>query len=81
MSSNTYEANLGLFRKLVETNPAIELKGVTMPYTSCNGHMFSYFEKYGSFDLGFRKKREKNFLRNIKRLCWYPMGLSKRNLC
>ena len=37
--------NLALYEKLVATNPEIELKGDTMPYTSVNGHMFSLFTK------------------------------------
>jgi hypothetical protein len=31
-----------LYAKLIETNPDIELKGVRMPYTSLNGHMFTF---------------------------------------
>ena len=37
--------NLELYAKLVATNPLVERKGDTMPYTSVNGHMFSLFTK------------------------------------
>src|SRR5262245_35597433 len=36
------EDKLKLYEKLVATNPKVERKGATMPYTSLNGHMFSY---------------------------------------
>lgn len=29
------------YEKLVATNPSVERKGATHPYTSLNGHMFS----------------------------------------
>jgi hypothetical protein len=38
---------LALYDKLVATNPAIGRKGATVPYTSLNGHMFSYLSKGG----------------------------------
>jgi len=33
-----------LYEKLVSTIPSIEIKGATMPYTSFNGHMFSFLD-------------------------------------
>ena len=36
---------LALYEKLVATNPKVERKGATVPYTSVNGHMFSYLSK------------------------------------
>ena len=35
-------AKLSLYEKLVATNPRLERKGSTTPYTSRNGHMFSF---------------------------------------
>ncbi len=43
-ASNTspeYAAKVALYEKLVATNPAVERKGATMPYTSVSGHMFT----------------------------------------
>jgi hypothetical protein len=34
-----------LYYKLVATQPGAVRKGDTMPYTSLNGHMYSYFTK------------------------------------
>ena len=42
---------LELYEKLVATNPNVERKGETVPYTSLNGHMFSYLSKEGKLDL------------------------------
>jgi hypothetical protein len=40
-----------LYEKLVASNPAVERKGDTVPYTSLNGHMFSYPSKEGKLAL------------------------------
>jgi hypothetical protein len=42
---------LKLYEKLVATNPNVERKGDTVPYTSLNGHMFSYLSKEGKVAL------------------------------
>lgn len=49
------------YKKLIATIPGIELKGDNIPYTSCNGHMFSYFEKMGLLVCACPKKRGKHF--------------------
>jgi TfoX/Sxy family transcriptional regulator of competence genes len=51
-----YADKLAVYEKLVTTNPSIERKGDTMPYTSLNGNMFSLLAKDGS--LGFRLSKE-----------------------
>ena len=40
-----------LYDKLIATNPSIERKGATIPYTSLNGHMFSFITKEGKLAL------------------------------
>jgi hypothetical protein len=42
---------LELYEELVATNPNVERKGDTVPYTSLNGHMFSYLSKEGKLAL------------------------------
>ena len=39
---------LDLYDRLIDSHPDIERKGVSMPYTSLNGHMFTYLSKTGS---------------------------------
>jgi hypothetical protein len=43
--------NLALYQRLVATNPEVELKGAKMPYTSLNGHMFSFLTTTGKLAL------------------------------
>jgi hypothetical protein len=35
-------AKLALYEKLIATDPSIERKGATIPYTSANGKMFTF---------------------------------------
>jgi hypothetical protein len=45
-------AQLDLYEKLIATIPAIQPKGAVHPYTSLNGHMFTYLDQTGT--LGIR---------------------------
>ena len=61
---------LELYEKLVATNPAVERKGATVPYTSLNGHMFSYLSKEGKLALRLPPPEREAFLKKYKaRLC------------
>ena len=57
-----YAATLALYEKLIATNPAVERKGDTMPYTSLNGHMFSLLAKDGSLGLRLSKEDRDKFI-------------------
>src|SRR6266436_10205164 len=58
-----YAAKLTLYEKLVATNPAVERKGDTMPYTSLNGHMFSLLAKDGSLGIRLSKEDREGFIK------------------
>jgi TfoX/Sxy family transcriptional regulator of competence genes len=59
-----------LYQQLVASNPNVELKGVTMPYTSVNGHMFSFLTKNGIMALRLPAVERDAFLEKYKtRLC------------
>src|SRR4051812_46387952 len=59
-----------LYRKLFARNPAIEVKGATVPYTSLNGNMFSYLSKQGSLALRLPAPEREAFLKKYKtKLC------------
>ncbi|WP_180541623.1 hypothetical protein [Nevskia soli] len=59
-----------LHDKLVATNPSVERKGATMPYTSVNGNMFSYLTKDGKLALRLPAGKREEFLKKYKaRLC------------
>jgi hypothetical protein len=51
ITSSTYAANLALYEKVLAAVPGVERKGDTVPYTSRNGHMFSYLSKQGVSDV------------------------------
>jgi hypothetical protein len=61
-----YAARLALYEKLVATNPKVERKGATMPYTSLNGHMFSLLTRAGWLASDSRAMRGKRFSRSIR---------------
>jgi TfoX/Sxy family transcriptional regulator of competence genes len=61
---------LELYEKLVATDPNIERKGATVPYTSLNGHMFSYLSKEGKLALRLPAPEREAFLKKYKaKLC------------
>ena len=51
-----------LYDQLINTNPDIKRKGVSMPYTSLNGHMFTYLSKSGSLGIRLPKEEREDFL-------------------
>ena len=42
---------LDAYERLVSSTPGVERKGATMPYTSRNGHMFSFLDATGQVSL------------------------------
>jgi hypothetical protein len=56
------EDKLALYEKVVATLPGVERKGATIPYTSANGHMFSYLAKSGKVALRLPEKERAAFL-------------------
>jgi TfoX/Sxy family transcriptional regulator of competence genes len=61
---------LELYERLVATNPSVERKGATMPYTSVNGHMFSFLSKTGMLALRLPAEERNAFLKKYKtKLC------------
>ena len=50
------------YQKLIDTVAEIELKGSTMPYTSHNGHMFSFLDKEGKLALRLSKEDRENII-------------------
>jgi len=55
-----------LYKKLIETVPKVELKGLTMPYTSHNGHMFSFLDKDGKLGLRLSADERETFISKFK---------------
>ena len=76
--SHIPKTKLDVYKKLIESNPEIELKGATIPYTSFNGHMFSYFEKDGTFGLRLPEKVREEFLKKYKTGLFISYGIIKK---
>jgi hypothetical protein len=57
---------LELYEKLVATLPGVPRKGATVPYTSVNGHMFSYLSKTGRLSLRLPEETRDEFLKKYK---------------
>jgi len=53
---------VALFQQLVSTHQDAVLKGDTVPYTSLNGHMYSYFSKDGFLALRLPAPARDKFL-------------------
>jgi hypothetical protein len=63
-------SKLELYEKLVATNPKVKRQGATVPYTSLNGHMFSYLSKEGKLELRLPDGEREAFLKKYKaKLC------------
>jgi hypothetical protein len=56
------QEKLELYRKLAATHPGVEVKGASMPYTSLNGHMFSFLTQEGKLALRLPPEERNSFL-------------------
>jgi len=69
---------LKLYQALVETNPNVELKGATHPYTSLNGNMFSYLHPSGSVALRLGEKEREQFLKKYQTTLFKAYGVVQK---
>jgi hypothetical protein len=65
---------LALYEKLIATNPKIKRKGAANPYTSLNGHMFSYLDPSGSLALRLPEDEREKFLKKYKTTLFEAYG-------
>jgi len=72
ISKEEYAARLALYERLMKAFPKIPRKGATMPYTSLNGHMFSFLAKDGRLSLRLPESERVAFLQQ------YDTELSKQ---
>ena len=50
------------YDEIVAQCDKIERKGKTVPYTSANGHMFSFINKESEFGIRFSKEVQENYI-------------------
>ena len=65
-TSNIPEERLALYDELIANLKGIERKGATMPYTSLNGHMFSFLANDGSLVLRLGAEDREQFIKKHK---------------
>jgi hypothetical protein len=66
---------LAHYEKLVATNPKVDRKGATMPYTSLNGHMFSMLTKQDAVALRLPAGEREAFLTRYKTTLCEQFGM------
>ncbi len=72
-------AQLELYEKVIATNPEIERKGDVHPYTSVNGHMFSYLDQTGTMGLRLPKDELEAFLKKYRATLFVSYGAVKKD--
>ena len=59
-------AKLALYERLIATDPSIERKGATIPYTSANGKMFTYLSPTGDLRLRLPPDERVAFMKRFR---------------
>jgi TfoX/Sxy family transcriptional regulator of competence genes len=69
---------LELYEKVLAVNPRIERKGDTVPYTSLNGHMFSYLNASGLMALRLAEPEREEFLKKYETTLFHAYGIIQK---
>jgi hypothetical protein len=70
---------LELYERLVATDPKIERKGDVHPYTSMNGHMFTYLDQAGTLGIRLPHEEVEGFLVRYKSTLFESYGVVKKD--
>jgi hypothetical protein len=70
---------LDLYERLIATSPKIERKGAEHPYTSLNGHMFTYLDQTGVMGMRLPKDEVESFLKKYKTTLFESYGVVKKD--
>lgn len=65
---------LELYDRLVATNSNIERKGVTLPYTSLNGNMFTFLSDTGSMAIRLPDEERERFRKKYRTKLYERQG-------
>ena len=69
------QEKIDLYDQLIATNPEIERKGVSNPYTSVNGHMFTHLGKTGTLGIRLSKEEREAFLEKYNTSLYESYGV------
>lgn len=72
-------AKLALYKKLIATNPDVQIKGRANPYTSCNGHMFTHFAPPGTLAIRMSPDDARAFVKKYKTKPFESYGVVKKD--
>ena len=72
------EDKIALIEKAIETVEGADLKGDTIPYTSLNGHMYSYLSKEGELALRLPETAKTEFLDQYKTKLMVAYGIVQK---
>jgi hypothetical protein len=72
------DESITLYDRLVATNPAIQRKGAANPYTSLNGHMFSYLHPSRGMALRLPPDAREEFLTKYNSTLFEAYGVVQR---
>jgi hypothetical protein len=72
------DEKVALYDKLIATNPKVERKGKTNPYTSCNGNMFTHFTPEGVLAIRLPEKEIDSFLKKYKTTLQESFGVVRK---
>jgi hypothetical protein len=75
----TPAAKIALYDKLIATNPDVERKGDTNPYTSHNGHMFTHLAPPGTLAIRLAPDDVEAFLKKYKTKFFETYGVVKKD--
>jgi hypothetical protein len=78
ISRAEYDEKVKLYERLVATNPSVQRKGATVPYTSFSGHMFSYLAKSGELALRLPEGPREMFLKKYKTTLCAQYGIVQK---
>lgn len=73
-----YQAQLASYRRLAARLPAVEIKGAANPYTSLNGHMFSYLHPSGALALRLPPDEREAFLQRFQTRLFEAYGVVQK---
>jgi len=70
---------LALYEALIKSVPRIERKGAVHPYTSLNGHMFTYLDQTGTLGLRLPPDAIAAFIKKYKTTLFRTYGIVKKD--
>lgn len=76
--SQSLSEKIALYDELLATNPAIERKGLTNPYSSYNGHMFTHLTPEGIMAIRLPEKELNAFLKKYKTKLMESYGVTRK---